>query len=563
MKLEELGTVVDTDVLVVGGAIAGLFAAIKAKEKDPSLRVALLDKCQSGASGCSAHAAGVLPYWAPGDNFDDYARDIIVNSSEYLIDQRYVEIALRESWDRFCDLMDYGVQVQRDIKGEPKRIPIIASSYGLATPFYGGTELTWKPRMKAVELGVNIFDRVYAADLLMEDSRCIGATGFNIRTGEFCIFRAKGTILANGAVFFGRRPQMGPAGTTGDAGAMALRAGAQYRNGEQLWATHGPAALDSSGVHVIFGSGGIIRNAKGDRIMEKYNPKLLEEARRWEVARGIVQEWKEGRGPCYLDCTHLPAETITTIYTSLPRLAIALREWGRDLSKDKIEWVPYGLTSQNVGGVRVNSADGDVTGVSGLWAVGNASDFCGGSDTAGVSALLGSSTMGARSGQRAAEQAAATPLASPDVSQVQGLKERLFAPLEVERASAMTFKDAATNLSQVMMRYVNLVKDEAMLQRATEELAKLEESFNGLVAKDNHDLMMVEGLKNKVLLGRVCAASALIRKESRACHYRSDFPARDDKGWLKWVVAKLEGGEPQTWTEDIPVHLWKYRPEVK
>jgi succinate dehydrogenase/fumarate reductase flavoprotein subunit len=127
----------------------------------------------------------------------------------------------------------------------------------------------------------------------------------------------------------------------------------------------------------------------------------------------------------------------------------------------------------------------------------------------------------------------------------------------------VSYKEAATRLAETMMRYVNLVKDEEMLRRAVEELAKLEESFNGLTAKDPHNLMQVEGYKNKLLMGKVCAASALIRKESRACHYRSDYPARDDQNWLKWVIAKLEGNEPQVWTEDIPIQKWKYRPEVK
>lgn len=563
MEIKKIGTVLDADVLVAGGAIAGLFAAIKAKEKAPSLKVLLLDKCQSGAAGCSAHAAGVLPYWQPGDSYDDYAHDIIVDNSEYLIDQDYVDTAIRESWDRFCDLEKCGVQVQRDIHGKPKRIPIISTKNGFGTPFYGGTELTWKCRMKAVSLGVEIIDRAFVTDLLMDGDRCVGAVGFNIRTGEFYIIRARGTILANGTVFFGRRPQMGPAGTTGDAGAIALRAGAQYRNGEQLWATHGPAALDSSGVHVIFGSDGHLVNAKGERFMEKYSPKLLEESKRYIVARGILQEWREGRGPCYLDCTHLSPQTINTIYTSLPRLAIALREWGWDLSKDKIEWVPYGLTPQCVGGIRVDSANGEVTGMKGLWAVGNASDFCGGADTTAVTALLGSATMGARAGQRAAEQAAAVSLGKPDASQAQSFKERVFAALKPEKTTSMSLKDAATSLSQVMMRYVNLIKDETMLKRAIEELNKLEQSFAGLVAKNPHDLMMVEGLKNKLLVGKVSAASALVRKESRACHYRSDYPKRDDKNWLKWVVAKLEAGEPKVWTEDIPIHRWKYKPSVK
>ena len=82
MRLEDLGTVVETDVLIIGGGIAGLFAAITAKDTEPTLEVLLVDKCQPGASGASAYAAGVLNFWQPGDSFEDYVEDIIVNNSE-------------------------------------------------------------------------------------------------------------------------------------------------------------------------------------------------------------------------------------------------------------------------------------------------------------------------------------------------------------------------------------------------------------------------------------------------------------------------------------------------
>lgn len=560
--LATLGTVIDTDILIVGGGIGGLFAAVKAKDKDSALDVLLVDKCEAGLAGPSAHAAGIVINWQPGDNFDDYLKEIIIENSEYLIDQDYVPEAVRQSYERVSELIDWGVDVQRDAAGNQIRIPVIGTAYGYGTPFLGGTQLTWKVRMQGVKRGVRLMSRTFVTDLLMTDGKCAGAVGFNVGNGKFYIFRAKATILGNGTVFFGRRPQMGQAGTTGDAAAAVLRAGGVMRNAEQVWATHGPAALDSSGVHLIFGSGGIIRNAKGERVMEKYNPKLLERSRRYEVARAILLEWKEGRGPCYLDCSHLSPEKITHIKTSLPRLAIALQQWGIDLARDKIEWVPYGLAMQCVGGVRVDSGDGAVSQMPGLWAIGNASDFVGGADSTAATALIASGNMGARAGVRAAEYAAGVHSLPIDEQRVHVLKKELFAPMQV-KTGAMAHSDAATRLAEIVHQHIGLLKDEARLKLALSELQELKDKFSALAAKDAHELMLVQGLKNKELVAKACAQASLARQESRACHYRLDYPSRDDKKWLKWTITTLDkDGKIKVRLEDIPVGRWKYQPAV-
>lgn len=560
--LETLGNIIDTDILIVGGGIGGLFAAVKAKDKDSALDVLLVDKCEAALAGPSAHAAGIVVNWQPGDEFDNYVKEIIVENSEYLIDQDYVPQAVRESYDRVRELINWGVDVQREADGKPLRIPVLATAYGYGTPFPGGTQLTWKVRMEGVKRGVRLMGRTFVTDLLMAAGKCAGAVGFNVRTGEFYIFRAKATILGNGTVFFGRRPQMGPAGTTGDAAAAVLRAGRQIRNAEQLWATHGPAALDSSGIHVVFGSGGILRNARGERFMEKYNHKLLERARRYEVARAILLEWKEGRGPCYLDLSHLPPEKITHIKASLPRLAMALRRWGIDLAKDRIDWVPYGLTPQLVAGVRVDSGDGNIVRMPGLWAVGNASDFVGGADSTAATQLIAAGNMGARAGIRAAEYAAGARTPPLDEQQVQLLKKDLFTPMQVQTGS-MTHKAAADRLSEIVHQHIGLLKDEARLKLALHELQKLGDKFNSLSARDAHELMMVQGLKNKHLMARACAEASLARKESRACHYRLDYPNRDDRNWLKWTITTLDkNGEIKVALEDIPVGKWQFQPTV-
>jgi succinate dehydrogenase/fumarate reductase flavoprotein subunit len=555
-----LGTIVGADVLIIGGGIAGLFAGIKAKGKEPSLDVLLVDKCYPGLSGSSVFAAGVYPNWQPGDEFDDYVREIIVDNAEYLIHQDYVEVAVKESYDRFRDMVDFGVEFLRDEGGEVERIPTLASRHGKCTPFKGGIQMTWNLRKEAVRRGVKMLDRIFINDLLMRDGQCVGAIGFHAVNGDGYVFKAKATVLAAGTLFFSR-PLQGRSGSTGDSAAMAFRAGAQLRNMEQVGGTTiGPAFTPSPGLHVIFGNGGILVNVRGERFMERYEPRLLEEARRMDTAQAIVQEWRQGRGPCYVDCTHLPADKIAMIKDSLPRYAAALESAGLDLAKDRIEYIPYALGLQHYAGVRVNNADGDC-GIPGLWTVATAGDFCGGCESTPAAALPGSSVQGARGGERAAEYAIQAPVPAPDMSQVRELRERILQPYHAE-PTGIGVNEAARNLSRALHRYINVLKDEAMLRQALEEVARLKEEFGVGAAEDPHQLAKVHELKNMLLIAEVIAKSALIRTESRRSHHRLDYPQRDDKNWLRWVVAKLVNGKPELWTEEIPVGKWKYKPSV-
>lgn len=560
MRVQDLGKMIEADILIIGGGIAGLFCGIRAKERKPDVNVVLVDKCCAGVSGSSVFAAGIVNYWQPGDDFDGIVREIVVDNAEYLIDQDYVELAVKESYDRFIDLVELGVEFQKDEKGNVKRIQALAGKIAKCTPYRGGIDLTWKLRRKAEKAGVTMIDRIFANDLLMNDGRCVGAVGFHTRTGDFYLFKAKGTVIAGGTLFIGR-PQMGPSGTTGDSQAMGFRAGLPLRNLEQVSTSHGPAFMPAPGLHVIFGSGGILVNSKGERFMQRYNAELLEESRRFDTARAILLEWKEGRGPCYLDCTFLSAEAIGTIMTALPLFASGLRTLGLDLRKDKIEYVPYGLNIQHQAGIRVNNADGDV-GVQGLWVVGTAGDFCGGVDGTLASSLIGSAVQGARAGERAVEYTLYAERPVIDMAQVWKFRDNIYEPLEIATETTIETREATRRLWQIMMRYVNLIKDEAMLKRAIAEIAKLQEQFKKGAAKDVHELTKVHELRNMLTISELIAKSAIIRTESRRCHYRFDYPSRNDKTWLKWVVARLVNGRPEICTEEIPITKWKYKPSI-
>ncbi|MBI4322017.1 MAG: FAD-binding protein [Chloroflexi bacterium] len=551
--------ILDVDVLVIGGGIAGLFGAINAKEHHPEQRVLLVDKAQPGASGASVFAAGVLTYCLPDDpDLESYKREIIEDNSEYMIDQDYVDTAMQESYERFKDLVGFGVNFIRNADGSVKRVPALGTAYGRCSPYSGGgPHLMWTVRRHAVNRGVQMLERTVVTDLLLADGCCAGAVGFGARDGRVYVFRAKSTLLCAGGLVYNRAP-MGSAGATGDGMALALRAGIELRNMEQSGnATIGPKGLGSPGLHIIFGLGAILVNARGERFMERYRPDLIEEARRFELSRAVLQEWAAGRGPCYVDCTHLPQESITTIKRSLPLLARGLAARRLDLSKDRIEYVSYGLSMAGLGGVCIRNADGDVN-MPGVWAAGWATDFCGGVMATPAASLCGSSSVGARAGRKAAERAAEIATPSIDLADAKEMVRAAIAPLSKQKSGSM--EDLTLRFQGGIYQNINLIKDEGRLKVALSELEAVESELEASGAADAHELRKLHDLRNQVQLAHLSALASLMRQESRMSHFRADYPNRDDESWLRWIVAKRVGGRLELRTEDVPVEKWRYKP---
>ncbi len=553
--------VLDSDLLVIGGGIAGLFAAIKARAANPDAEVVLVDKSCPGASGCSVFAAGIYPYCVPGEDDEPYAKEIITENSEYLIDQDYVYAAISDSYDRFQDLVNMGVEFKVDEMGRIRRFPALATKYGLCSPFSGGYRAMWSIRAEAVRCGVKLVDRTMITDLLVDRGRCLGAVGFHVQIGELCLLRSRATVLAAGT-FYSMRAPMGSSGGTGDGPALALRAGLELRNMEQLGhTTIGPKDLGSPGLHVIFGHGGIMVNAKGERYMERYNPELLEEARRFELARAILREWEAGRGPCYVDCTHLSRKEIEIIESSLPIVVNQLKAKGMSFSKDRIEYIPYGLGLLHVGGTRVNNVEGEVD-MEGLWVVGAAGDYCGGADSTVVTTLSGSSIQGARAGRRAAEYAALQP--RPDIPSrlISRLQERALKPVEPNLGKGRRPQELTRHLLASAHRYIGLLKSGPNLLKALEEIEAIREETKKVVARDPHELSKVHELLNMIDLLDLSARASSMRTESRRAHFRVDYPRRDDRNWLKWIVARQEEGKLTLSSEIVRTEGWRYKPDA-
>lgn len=573
--------IIQTDVLVIGAGVAGLFAAIRAKEA--GVDVVVVDKSQSSFSGASAYGAQQIRVMFPSDNLDDYAKESIV-WSDYLADQDICYAVVGESYDRFQDLLNWGVEFMKDDKGEIKTLVSdkpysteLKTRYVYPTP--PGTSIhKRKMKAEALRLGVKFIDRVITTDLLTSNSKLAGAVGFGIRDGEFYRFDAKAVVIATGTFYFppGHIYYPGPAGMT-----MALRAGAELINMEQ-----------GKGFNIgLFGGqfnsfspywfdgeedwGQKIVNAKGEEFMEQYElTKRLPGRRHWGppwrlLIPAIVREWREGKGPCYMDLSGCPNywQRLSEYYRG--HIDEFVREWDflaekrgglplNEFWRIPFELVP-GLGYEAGGGIRVNV--NSETRVPGLYAAGIVTDTAGGAGYTNAGSFTACFTQGHRAGKNAAEYAKLQPKPVVNEKQVKELEHTVSSPLE--RTEGITPDDLLEKLAVISYKYTDVIKNEARLTKGIEEIERLKIEAENLVAKDAHYLGKCIDAKSIVELYNIMAKTSLMRTESRGNHYREDYPLMDNDEWLKWLVVKLKEGKAKITPEDIPFKEknWKYQPE--
>lgn len=561
------GEVVDTDVLVVGGGCAGCWAAIRARDFSP--KVTLVDKAMVARSGSSFFCHDAIAPMPEGE-LEEWLRDV-VEHGEYMSDQPFAEIMLREEGERIRDLQNWGVPYERDAKGELLR------SFGRGhinsrVVLFDGRRLMETLKQQLFRRGVNLVERVMVTDLLTSDGghptqgRVVGAVGIRTRTGEFIVFKARAVILATGAI--SGKLHLGYADNlTGDAQAMALRAGAELRALEFLFRTNF-ACVHKKGVTGIGGIlpfqtlGAKIVNALGQRFMERYAP--VRKERRSTVAlitQAMAKEIMEGRGPVYFDMRDFDADKFAQVRHILPIMMRGLDNAGVDPSRELVECRPITayLAPGAYGGIRI-----DLEGQSslpGLLAVGAAAHFAASGEILSGGNMAFCNVFGYRAGERAAKAAEECPKLEIDASQVQRLKASIFFPLE--RPGAFPPLAVYRRLNTKLVRpEFGIFKSEAKIKEMLQEIsATAEEDLHRVTAKNIHELIQANEASNFVLSLEAIYLSALERKESRLTHYRLDYPFRDDINWLKWTVVKREDSGLRVSLEPLPVENFRIKPQ--
>jgi L-aspartate oxidase len=505
-----------TDVLVIGGGVAGLRAAIAASERAD---VVLLAKDTIEQSNTWYAQGGIAAVLQPADSYESHVNDTEAAGAG-LCDEKAVEITVKEGPERVLELLTWGANFDKQ-KGNPYDLAFtregghsfarIVHAYGDAT----GKELaqTLINTVKSRE-SIRISANSFVVDLLTDEGRCVGALA--LVNGAVNIIWAKQVILASGGCGQLYRESTNPKIATGDGHAMAYRAGAQLREMEMV--QFHPTTLYVAGssraliTEAVRGEGAYLVDKNGHRFMHDYNA-AAELAPRDIVSRSIVEQIRKTHYThVYLDVRHLPPVQFKERF---PQLAHLLEQFEIDPSKDLIPIHP--AAHYMIGGVDANDM-GQST-LKGLYAIGEAScSGLHGANRLGSNSLLEGLAFGARAGKHAGELAAAE-----DVKFPRNLEHRIPPSTKTE----LDIVDVKSSLRSLMWRNVGIERTGERLTETREIVA----FWARYVMDKVFDAAAGWEIQNMLTVAWLISTAAYTRTESRGVHHRLDFPKRDDEHW--------------------------------
>src|SRR4051812_44794523 len=520
-----------TDVLVIGGGVAGLRASIAAAEEGAD--VLLLTKDTVDESNTWYAQGGIAAVLQPLDSYQSHVDDTEKGGAG-LCDHEAVDIVVREGPQRVLELLEWGVHFDKDA-AKPHGLAFtregghsfarILHAYGDAT----GKELA-QTLIRTVRSKENIrlSERTFVTDLITDDGRCVGALA--LIAGRVNIIWAKRTILASGGAGQLYRESTNPRIATADGHAMAYRAGATLQDMEMV--QFHPTTLYVAGAsralitEAVRGEGAYLVDRNGDRFMGDYHPSK-ELAPRDVVSRAIVDQIRKTHFThVYLDVRHLPRAEFLERF---PQLAILLQQFEIDPAKDLIPIHP--AAHYMIGGV---DADEQArSSLPGLYAVGEAGcSGLHGANRLGSNSLLEGLAFGARAGEDAAR----------------GAKENnLKFPLKLDHKIAPSTKtelditDVKSSLRSVMWRNVGIERDGQRLAETREIIVfwaryVMDKVFSSQELGD----AAVAGweIQNMLTVSSLVTNAAMSRTESRGCHFRLDYPTTEDAHWRLHLLWK-------------------------
>jgi len=552
-ELNELGKVIETDVLIIGGGIAGLFAGIKAGESVE--RVTIVDKGPIGYTSQCYWAAGSMQVYYPESDIDTLVKEVVY-FHDGLCEQDLIESIYKEILDRVRDFERLGIEFY-----EPGGK--FTTTRGLehirkVSPYpriAGGEKLIHALFKEASKSGVQFINNIFMAGILKEGGTAVGAVGFDRRSGRFYVFKAGAVIIATGQCSF-RGHYADQYFLTGDGMVMALKAGAELKNMEfsTLWL--GPPSFGWEGVAGVFPYGARMLNAKGEKFMDRYSPTLKDDIDFGFLARAMVIEAREGRGPFYVDCDLMKPEHKTFLKPDTGWMALnisKLHEVGINPLDEKWELMPFFWTVQGV------KADIECrTAVPGLFVGGRVKSVDPGL-TMGAWGLASSAVLGYRVGENAAKYAGEHGPSQINQDEVRIFKDDLYAHL-----GRIGIKPGEVELEiqkAVFPSDVSILKNEASLKRALSRIENIrDELLPRMDARDIHYLAESIEVENMTLIAEAMLRTSLMRTESRAAHYREDYPSRDDENWMKWILVGYDDGKLSLRTEPLPLDRYKFKP---
>ena len=584
------------DVVIVGAGGAGMRAAIEAGQR---AHTAVLTKIYPTRSHTGAAQGGMCAALAnvEEDNWEWHTFDT-VKGGDYLVDQDAAEVMAKEAIDAVLDLEKMGLPFNRTPEGridqrrfgghtrDHGKAPVRRACYAADRT---GHMILQTLYQNCVKHNVEFYNEFYVLDLLLveEDAvredgtaykqkRTAGVVSYELATGEIHVFQAKSVIFATGGAGKVYKTTSNAHTLTGDGMAIAYRAGLPLEDME--FVQFHPTGLAGLGIllsEAARGEGGILRNADGERFMERYAPTIKDLAPRDIVARSMAEEVRQGRGAgpnkdyVLLDLTHLEPSHIDE---KLPDITEFARTYlGVEPYTEPVPVFP--TCHYFMGGIPTNIQaevlqDNDTV-VPGLYAAGEvACVSVHGSNRLGTNSLLDINVFGRRAGIYAAEYAAqADWVELPEGGELPTVEhiENLRSATGSERVA-----DIRAELQESMDADMQVFRDEDSIRRALAKIEELRGRYENVSVQDKghrFNLDLLEGMELGYLLdiAEAMTLAALGRKESRGGHYREDYPDRDDENFMAHTMiyrdetAEMEGVKGIRF-ETKPVVVTRYQP---
>ena len=553
-----------TDVLVIGGGLAGLWAAIRAREQGQ--RVLIVEKGFAGASGCSVFAGAVVLCLTPDDDLDTFIAEES-QDADYLLDPEWAEFVVRDNYERLREIVAWGGPIPVDADGQLiRRRGQVHGRHTVARVAFDSAELM--KFMRKVAIGrrkAKTLDQTVVTNLLVEDGQVVGAVALRRQEERVTVICAQAVVLAAGGCSW-RGTHFGHDMVCGEAYKLAWDVGAELMSmefGNGYMATYRHA--DTHGQCLLAAIGGKFINKHGETFIHRYSPR--DPAPTHLIPRAMAGEVRAGRGPIRYDLTGIPPAAREQWKRDFALIWRGMERTGIDAFDEPREWFPgFNGTVSASAGVRLLDRSGATT-VPGLYAAGDAasrSPLIGAGSGITFLNLAWAGVSGAQAGIAAAQFSQRHDAPAPSEASVSAAVAAAVAPQQ--RNTGATSDGIYRRLQeQVIGMDANIYRHGDRLREMLAATERVRDRLLPVIhAADWHELVKCHETIATCFTTELMYRAALLREESRGWHYREAFPARDDERWRVWLVAapQRSAGPPALWAAPefrrLPVPLEAY-----
>jgi succinate dehydrogenase / fumarate reductase, flavoprotein subunit len=523
----------DSEVLVIGSGAAGLRAAIAAYDSG-ARDVTIIGKCRKGDAHTVLATGGInaaLGTMDPKDNYLVHAADT-AKEGWFIADPKAVITLCRSGPAAVNELVKWGARFHREKDGRLTQRFFGAHTYR-RTCFFGdqtGKEIMRVLARQVKRRGIRFAGDIFVVSLLTSGKRIAGALAIDFAKGRIVVFRAKAVVIAAGGYtkIYSRSSSRGFE-NHGDGAALAFEMGVPLVDMEMVQfhptgMVYPKGMVGSLVTEAVRGEGGILLNSRLERFMKRYDPVNMELGPRDFVARSIYTEIMEGRGTAHggvwLDITMLPK---SKILDRLPKMYEKFKRYDNvDISKDRMEVAP--TAHYTMGGVDVDL--NGRTRIGGLYAAGETVGQIHGANRLGGNSLLETLVFGKIVGQEMARFAKANRIVEPERGQIEQKIRYIDSFFGKSKVDPEVIREG---MQKAMWHHAGIVRDQKQMAAGLREIERLKTRFRGVrVAgkslKANQELKVAIETQKMLALCEAVMKSAIMRKESRGAHYRTDFP---------------------------------------